>query len=414
MNLKTRRTLFYFFILIFVLAGAYLLATAQGLVLDFKNLKITGTGGLFLKYVPPDATVELNGKKTDVSPGLVSSGIFISKLIPDEYRVKISKPGFSAWEKTLAVKNGAVASASQIRLWPEVWDLNVITTSSVRDFRLTGAGLVLQGKNGTLRLDGFSLGNRSVALSGPDSSLIVTTDEKENFVTNLEDLSPALDIVRLFNSLKQSQLNLPGTIIPKNYFLHPFNAKILITTGNALYSLDIKRLRLEKLTDMAGIKKAELRGNEMFLFDMKDNITTFNLFLQTARIYESTSTEAIGIGASLAGLPAPDGKKIFLLSKNDTLSLKVLENYYADGEVRKGDMWPVFSDRGKITDFKWLNGNSNYALVLAEKNLFIVETDRRTPQNIRLISQGVEKFATEGNDLYILKTDGTLLRASLK
>ena len=52
--------------------------------------------------------------------------------------------------------------------------------------------------------------------------------------------------------------------------------------------------------------------------------------------------------------------------------------------------------------------------MLAEKNLFIVETDRRTPQNIRLISQGVEKFATEGNDLYILKTGGTLLRASLK
>ena len=53
MNLKTRRTLFYFFILIFVLAGAYLLATAQGLVLDFKNLKITGTGGLFLNTFRP-------------------------------------------------------------------------------------------------------------------------------------------------------------------------------------------------------------------------------------------------------------------------------------------------------------------------------------------------------------------------
>ena len=102
---------------------------------------------------------------------------------------------------------------------------------------------------------------------------------------------------------------------------------------------------------------------------MKDNLTTFNLFLQTARIYESTSTEAIGIGASLAGLPAPGGKKIFLLSKNDTLSLKVLENYYAGGEVRKGDMWPVFSDRGKITDFKWLNGNSNYALNACRKKL---------------------------------------------
>ena len=414
MELKTRRTLFYFLILVFVLASAYLLVTAQGLVLDFKNLKITGTGGLFLKYIPPDATVELNGKKTEVSPGLISSGIFIPKLAPGEYRIRISKPGFSAWEKTFKVENGAVVSASQIRLWPEIWDLSVIATSSVRDFWLTGAGLILQGKDGTLRLDGFSLGNKNIALSRPDSSLIITADGKDRFVTNLEDLSPATNIAGLFNSLKQSQLNLSGTVIPKNYFLHPFNAKILITTGNALYSLDLVRSRLEKLADMAGIDKAELKGNEMFLIDTKDNLTVFNLFLQTVRIYESTSTETIGIRANLEGLPAPDGKKVFLLSKKDTLSLKALEDYYADGEVKKGDIWPVFSDRGNIRDFEWLSGNPNYALTLTEEDLFVVETDRRAPQNVRLVSQGVGKFAVEGNELYILKTDGTLLKTSLK
>lgn len=414
MELKTRRAFFYFLILVFVLAGAYLIVTAQGLVLDFKNLKITGTGGLFLKYIPPDAAVELNGKKTEVSSGLVSSGAFISKLLPGEYRIKISKPGFSAWEKTLRVENGAVTSASQIRLWPETWDLSVIATSSVRDFWLTGAGLVFQGKNGILRLDGFSLGSGNIALSGPDSSLIVTTDGKDNFITNLEDLSPALDIARLFNSLKQSQLGLPGTVIPKNYFLHPFNAKILITTGNALYSLDLNRIRLEKLADMAGIEKAVLRRNEMFLADTKGNFAVFNLFLQTTKTYESTSTESIGIEASLAGSPAPDGKRIFLLSEKDTLSLKALGNYYADGEVKKGDIWTVFSDRGEIENFEWLNGNPNYALVLADKDLFVVETDRRAPQNVRLISREVDKFATEGSDVYILKIDGTLLKTSLK
>ncbi|MEK7506022.1 MAG: hypothetical protein AAB572_00255, partial [Patescibacteria group bacterium] len=414
MELKTRRTLFYFFILIFVLVGAYLLIAAQGWVLDLNNLKIVKTGGLFLKYEPTDASVEVNGKIKDVSQGVITSGAFISRLAPGEYRIKLEKPGYLPWEKKLVVGSAVVTSASQIRLWPEKWPLKEVATSSISDFWLTGSGAILKLKDDSLHLDGYILRGRNVILSDSNSNFIITGDGKNYFLTDLENPKAATNIADLLDP-----------IIPQNYFIHPFNGnKILITTADALYSLEPKRPKLEKLTDVKGIMNAALSSSEIFLEDAKGDLMIFNFLLQTTTVYKLNLPETARIEASPDGslvfffgndgalstfdrsskelasstekisnlFISPDEKRMALIFKDGSVPLLALEDYYADGNVRKGDKWNISSGNGNIGGLEWLGDDVNYGLILSGGKLFLTELDSRTPQNVYPISDDVKKF----------------------
>ncbi len=449
MLFKTRRLFFYSLILVFIILGAYLLITAQGWVLDLKNLKVVETGSLFLRYAPSDATVEINGKVRDVSPGFITSGVLISKLAPGEYKIILNKSGYFPWEKKLTVGEAVVASASQVKLWPETWSFKEVTTSSVSDFWLTNQGAVMLTKNKTLIWDGRTLRGQKMILSNPDFNFILTSDGKNYFLTDLENPEASVNLVDLFNSLRQSQLNFTGTETPKNFLFHPFNGnKILLVTKNALYALDLKRMRLEEFLSATSTVSAATSNNEAFTEDAAGNLTVFNLLLQTANIYALKPPPAsiVKMKASPSGSfifflendgtllmydrsskilktldknaadfsLAPDEKRLIIASKNNTLSLLVLSDYYADGDVKSGDEWTLPSGNGGIKDFEWLSDISNYGLVLSGDKIFVAELEKRTPQNIYPVTDGVKKILVYGNTLYILKSNGILLEAGLK
>ena len=288
MDLKIRKVFFYCLIGVFVLLGAYLLATAQGWVLDLKNFKVVKTGSLYLRYSPANAAIEINGKASDASPGILSSGLLISKLVPDDYRVRVSEPGYFSWEKTLTVGEAVVTPESQIKLWPEIWKFKQVATSSISDFWLTSAGAILQFKDKSLHLDGTLLRGRQVVLSDQNSPLLVSSDGQNYFLTDLGNPKVPLNLSALFNTLLQSQSSSTAVEVPKQFFFHPFNGnKIFITAGSTLYSLDWKRDSLEKLASVKGLTAATASNNEIFLENNKGDLTIFNIFLQTSSAYET-------------------------------------------------------------------------------------------------------------------------------
>ncbi len=393
MDLKIRKIFFYCLIGIFVLLGAYLVITAQGWVLDIKNFKIVKTGSLYLRYSPTDAAIDINGKPSNASPGILTSGVLISRLIPDDYDIKISEPGYLPWRKTLTVGEATVTSESQIKLWPETWNFKGVATSSISDFWLTGAGAVLQLKDGTLHLDGSMLRGQQVTLSDPNSSILISSDGKSYFLTDLGNPKIPVNISNLFNELIQSQSSSTAVEVPKQFFLHPFNGnKILITTGNGLYSLDWKRDSLIKLTSVKNVVSAAASNNEVFLEDENGNLVVSNIFLQTSSVY-GPGLPANGImkpspGGSFAffldgngGLEdydrssnvtstisgnaanffiSYDERNLALISNDGNLSFIALNDYYADGSVKKSDKWTVLASSDEITDFKWMSDYSDY------------------------------------------------------
>ncbi len=102
MNVKARKIFFYFFIVVFIVGGAYLIVSAQGLTFDFQTLTFSRTGGLFLNYTPSGAEVRMNGVVRDYSSiinTLFGNGVFLNNLVPGNYTVEVEYPGYAPWQK---------------------------------------------------------------------------------------------------------------------------------------------------------------------------------------------------------------------------------------------------------------------------------------------------------------------------
>jgi hypothetical protein len=447
MELKTRRIFFYSLILIFTLVGAYLIASAQGWVLDIANFRIVKTGSIFLKYSPSDAMIEINGKAADFSHGLLTNGALISRLTPGEYEIKISETGYRPWEKKMTVSETLVTSATQIKLWPEDWAAKEVTTSSLSNFWLTGAGAVLQTKDKTLHLDGYALRGRQTILSAQNSSYLITSDGTNYFFTDLNNPEISTNLSVLFASLTENASSSVPAETPAKFFFHPFSeGKIIIIAENSVYSLDTKRISLSKLLSAKKIIASAMSDNEVFIENAKGNLFSYNLFLQTSGAYEAIFPTDTSIKASpngslifflrkngelleydraskitekLSGSAAdffisPDGKILILVSKDGKLSALAISDFYADGNVKTGDGWTIPSRKEMINDFKWLPDSPNYGLVLSGNELFITELGNHAPQNTYPVTDGVKKFFVQNGNIYVLKTDGTLQEINSK
>ncbi|GAI29835.1 unnamed protein product, partial [marine sediment metagenome] len=96
------------------------------------GIKITQTGGLFLKIVPKQVEVFIDGKlkkKTDFFFG----SVLIENLLPKKYKIQIKKEGYYPWEKNLEIKEKEVTETKNIVLIPENPNFSILT-KAVKDF----------------------------------------------------------------------------------------------------------------------------------------------------------------------------------------------------------------------------------------------------------------------------------------
>ncbi len=136
MTKKTRTILFLICLFLFLLIAPSVIFYSQGYRIDINppagGIKITQTGGLFLKIVPKQVEVFIDGKlkkKTDFFFG----SALIENLLPKKYKIQIKKEGYYPWEKNLEIKEKEVAGAKNIVLIPENPNFGILT-KGVKDF----------------------------------------------------------------------------------------------------------------------------------------------------------------------------------------------------------------------------------------------------------------------------------------
>jgi len=132
MDKRIKRILILIFAVLFIITIPTAIFYCQGYRFDFKNKKLVKTGGFSFQTRPTNCEVYLDGKiirKTD----LLFGSIFVKNLLPKKYAVRISKEGFSSWEKTLEVKEEFVTEAKNIVLFPEKIDFSFIL-SEIEDY----------------------------------------------------------------------------------------------------------------------------------------------------------------------------------------------------------------------------------------------------------------------------------------
>ena len=133
MTLKTRRIILGLTIFFFVLIAPAVLFYSWGYSFDWQKKKFVLTGGFYFESVPKKAEIYLNNKLSKETP------VFIKRLLPGEYQIKITKDEFQPWQKRLKINSGLVAEARSILLIPlspkiEIIDENLPENFLIEEF----------------------------------------------------------------------------------------------------------------------------------------------------------------------------------------------------------------------------------------------------------------------------------------
>jgi hypothetical protein len=114
MNTKIRKFIFFFFLSLFFVSAPLVVLYTAGYRYHWKKGRFEKTGTLLIASQPADATAIMNGdtsgKRTPAS---------FSKILPDDYPVRVEKNGYFTWRKTLTVKSGETTFAKNIVLFKD-------------------------------------------------------------------------------------------------------------------------------------------------------------------------------------------------------------------------------------------------------------------------------------------------------
>ncbi|HTK04349.1 MAG TPA: PEGA domain-containing protein [Candidatus Eisenbacteria bacterium] len=112
MHPRTRTIVTWLFVLAFFATAPVLIMFTSGYRYNWKRQRVQKTGLIQAETVPTGAKVFLDGslqrKTTPAS---------YTRLLPDDYLVRIEKKGYLPWEKTLEVKSGQTTFATNIVLY---------------------------------------------------------------------------------------------------------------------------------------------------------------------------------------------------------------------------------------------------------------------------------------------------------
>lgn len=115
MNKKTRLIILIFCVVSFLAAAPYIVIYSMGYRIDFENMKITATGGIYVK-ADPQADDVIIDSKIDKKPGIFNGAVFVQNLLPKQHNVLIKKDGYFDYQKNLLVQENEVSKLEHVLL----------------------------------------------------------------------------------------------------------------------------------------------------------------------------------------------------------------------------------------------------------------------------------------------------------
>jgi hypothetical protein len=117
MQKNWRKILFLLLFFLFLVLSPIIVLYSQGIRFDFKKKRFTQTGAIYLKVIPKEVEVYLNGKYFKKTNSL-SGTLRIKNLIPGKYLIEVKKEGFFSWKKEAEVKEKLVTEFVEVVLFP--------------------------------------------------------------------------------------------------------------------------------------------------------------------------------------------------------------------------------------------------------------------------------------------------------
>lgn len=158
MTKKTRTIILLVCILSFSVIAPLLVLYSMGDRFDFMKMKITATGGIYVRTFPSSDQITIDNKITG-KPGLFANSIFVQSLLPSLHTVLIKKAGYFDYFKTLPVVEKEVTKLENVMLIKNNIELTKLAGSIIYFSVAPNNQNILTQISGTknISLDYFSL-----------------------------------------------------------------------------------------------------------------------------------------------------------------------------------------------------------------------------------------------------------------
>jgi hypothetical protein len=353
MPLKTRRFIFYGFLLLFIISGLGAVLYSQGWQPDIGNCRFTDlfncslgfqkTGAVFIETKPKGVVIKIDNKIFQDKSGLIQSGTLITNLLPKNYNVEIEKDGYLIWRKNLRIESSLVAELIKIVLFPEKLEKKSISISKIIDnFWINSQQKIVFKNNGALyyfpapmesgRGSPNEIGRQDSSFSkklrgdtfvqwSEDGNKVILKDSKSQtyYLYDFNDLSKTLNVSAVLN-------NLQNVAAPEIAFYPIESNKLIIKNKNSLYLLDLSRVKLENFikespgsAETKSILAWTIKNPDIYYLSQ----TSKSLSLVDFNLISKTSDILIDLPDNLTAVSeiSASGNKLALLAKDGGLYL---------------------------------------------------------------------------------------------
>ena len=230
MTKRTRRKLFYALVAVFIVLGTFVVFYAEGWRIDFSDWHFEKVGEIYVRSWPEGANIALGKKSVKNESGFLTPGTLIPDLLPGNYTLNLSAPGYAPWHEEAIVAPSYVAQFKYAVLVPE----NATTTVAgpITDIALAQNAVVAQTVSNTILANGIPVADGEILQTDPRESNIVFRNLTAG-AFSLFDLSlgTSTDLSALF---LQSNVNLS---VATNIADDPYETNLVAATDASQISI---------------------------------------------------------------------------------------------------------------------------------------------------------------------------------
>lgn len=355
MTRALRRLILYGLIIIFLIAGPFLIAYSLGYTLNLKDRTVEKTGGIFISATTPSVTVFLDGILTKET-SFLAYGAFLTEISPGIHLVRVEKMGYLPWSKTVAVQPHIVTEFRNVLLIPGTLPMATATPSQIKIITavlasptLSDAPAIASGtttRATTAQQPTFRLDAEHTLLQEGAGAPKVIAKNVHSFGTR-DGAAHFIDKNGFLDRYDQTDgttriLGRPG------FFLNAQPARFFYAPGGDVIILD--------------------SAGGLFLLDISGAITSI-----TGEIRDLSFS--------------PNGTKA-LLMKDDRIEILWLENHTRQPFQKRGDRDTFDPVPDLIKQAQWYYADTDHAFIRTTTEVLMSELDARGGRNMQTIVSG--------------------------
>ncbi|MGB9848032.1 MAG: hypothetical protein ACPLKV_02410 [Minisyncoccia bacterium] len=459
MQKKFKRLLFFIVSFLFLIIAGFFVAYSFGYRWDHGDWKFVKTGGLYLRVYNSKPEVYLNNQYLKkATPGLLSSGIFLPNLIPDNYSISIKKPNYFSWEKETKIEPQMVTTFSSVVLLPknplveDVYSLGATSTLEITKILplKNYKEIIIQGietttsTNALVFIYNFNNQNQTeiyrkkinkgesfnlipnLIIADNDANEIIfslTVNKTTNFYL-WQRINP--ENLKNISQLIISQFKLKNPIKKIDFYPNAEN-KFIVLTGTDLAVVDLNKNEIKKI--FLDVKDFVRKDYNLFIINNQNAAFSYNLILDTSsplgilELDSKNGIEKIEIspkntyyaiwlrnkdlylmksGEEMLKITdvdlfafSNDDKKLAYIT-NGELRVRYLVDYNGDVLYKKGDDVLIKKLEDGADNLIW-HADLNHLIYQKNNKIYFAEIDVRDKVNVFDLEFDFKNFYLEGD-----------------